>query len=44
MLRRLFGLERGEVIGGGWIKLHEEELNLYFSANMIRVIKSRTMR
>jgi hypothetical protein len=43
MLRRLFGLERDEVIGE-WIKLHGEELNLYLSSSIVREIKSRRMR
>jgi hypothetical protein len=30
VLRRMFGLKRDAVIGG-WIKLHNEELNLYCS-------------
>jgi hypothetical protein len=31
--------------GGGWRKLHNEELhNLYDSSHIIRVIKSRRMR
>jgi hypothetical protein len=37
MLRRIFGLVRGEVTGG-WRKLHNEELhNLYSSPNIIRM-------
>jgi hypothetical protein len=44
VLRRLFGLKGDEVIRG-WRKLHNEELhNLYFSPNIIRVIKSRRIR
>ena len=44
MLRRIFGLRRGEVIGE-WTKLHNVELNvLYSSSNIIWVIKSRGMR
>jgi hypothetical protein len=32
-------------VRGGWKKLHNEELhNLYFSPNIIRMIKSRRMR
>jgi len=29
---------------GGWRKLHEEHKNIYFSLNIIKVIKSRKMR
>jgi hypothetical protein len=44
VLRRIFGPKRVEVIGG-WRKLHNEELhNLYASANIIRMIKSRRIR
>jgi hypothetical protein len=44
VLRRIFGLKRDEVIGG-WRKMHNEELhNLYFSPNIIRMIKSSRMR
>jgi len=44
MLRRIFGPKRDEVTGE-WRKLHNEELNnLYFSPNIVRVIKSRRMR
>jgi hypothetical protein len=39
MVRRIFGPERDEVIGG-WRKLH----NLYSSPSIIRMIKSRRMR
>ena len=40
-LRRIFGPKRDEVTGE-WRKLHYEELiNLYFSPNIIRVIKSK---
>jgi hypothetical protein len=39
VLRRIFGPKRDEVTGG-WRKLHNKELhNLYFSQNIIRVIK-----
>jgi hypothetical protein len=44
VLRRMFGPERHEVIGG-WRKLHNKELhNLYSSPRKIRMIKSRRMR
>jgi hypothetical protein len=44
MLRRIFGPKRDEVTGE-WRKLHNKELhNLYFSPNIIRMIKSRSMR
>ena len=44
VLRRIFELKRDEVTGE-WRGLHNEELNdLYCSANIIRVIKSRIMR
>jgi hypothetical protein len=44
VLRRIFGAKRDEVTGE-WRRLHSEELNdLYSSPNIIRVIKSRTMR
>jgi hypothetical protein len=44
VLRRIFGPKRDEV-RGDWRKLHNEELhNLYISPNIIRMIKSRTMR
>jgi hypothetical protein len=39
VLRRIFGLKRGEVTGG-WEKLH----NFYSSPNIIRMIKSTRMR
>ena len=43
MLRRIFGPKRDEVTGE-WRKLHNEEFNdLYFSPNIVRVIKSRQM-
>jgi hypothetical protein len=39
VLRRIFGPKRDEVTGDRW-KLHNEELhNLYFSPNVIRMIK-----
>jgi hypothetical protein len=44
VLRRMFGSKRDEVIGG-WRTLRYEELhNLYYSPNIIRMIKSRSMR
>jgi hypothetical protein len=44
VLRRIFGPERDEVIGG-CRKLHNEELrNLYCSPSIIIIIKSMRMR
>ena len=44
VLRRIFGPKWDEVTRG-WRKLHNEELNdLYYSHNIVRVIKSRIMR
>jgi hypothetical protein len=44
VLRRMFGPKR-EKVTGDWRKLHNEELhNLYYSPNIIRMIKSRRMR
>jgi hypothetical protein len=44
VLRRIFGPKSDEVIEG-WRNLHNEELyNLYCSSNIIRTIKSRSMR
>jgi hypothetical protein len=44
VLRRIFGPKRDEVTGE-WRKLHNEELNdFYSSLNIFRVIKSRKMR
>ena len=41
---RIFGPRRDEVTGD-WRRLHNEELNdLYFSPNIVLVIKSRRMR
>jgi hypothetical protein len=43
VMRRIFGPKREE--DGSWRKLHNNELhNLYFSLNIVRVIKSRRMR
>ena len=43
VLRKIFGPRRDEVMGE-W-RLHNEELNdLYYSPNIVRVIKSRRMR
>jgi hypothetical protein len=43
VLRRIFGPKRDE--DGSWRKLHNDELHsLYFSPNIVRVIKSRRMR
>jgi hypothetical protein len=44
VLRRIFG-PKGDEVTGGWRKLHYEELHyLYSSPNIIRMIKSITMR
>jgi len=44
VLRRIIGPRRDEVTGE-WRKLHNEELNdFYSSPNNLRVIKSRIMR
>jgi hypothetical protein len=44
VLRRIFGLQRDEMIGG-WRKLHNEELHgLYSSPSIIRVIKAKRVR
>jgi len=43
VLRRIFGPKRDEVIRE-WRKLHNEDLNdLYFSPNIVQVIKSRSL-
>jgi hypothetical protein len=43
-LRRIFGPKRDEV-KGEWRKLQNKELHdLYYSASIIRIIKSRRMR
>jgi hypothetical protein len=44
LLMRIFGPKRDKLTRE-WRKLHNEELNyLYFSLNIVRVIKSRSMR
>jgi len=44
VLRKIFGPKRDEVTGD-WKRLRDEELHvLYFSPNIIRVIKSRRVR
>ena len=44
MLGRIVGPRRDEVMGE-WRRLHNKELNdLYYSPNIVRVIKSRRMR
>jgi len=44
VLGRIFGPQSDEV-SGDWRTLHEEELNdVYFSPNIVRVIKSRRTR
>jgi hypothetical protein len=43
VLRRIFGPKSEE--DGSWRKLHNDELHsLYYSPNIVRVIKSRRMR
>ena len=43
VLRRIFG-SKGDEVMGEWRKLHNEDLNdLYYSPNIVRMIKSRTM-
>jgi hypothetical protein len=43
VLRRIFGPKREE--DGSWRKLHNDEIhNLYYSPNIVMVIKSRRMR
>jgi hypothetical protein len=44
VLRRVFVIERDEVIGE-WRKLHNEELNdLYYLPNIVGVVKPKIMR
>jgi len=42
-LRRIYGPKRDEVTGE-WRKLRNDELNVLYSSNIIRVIKSRRIR
>jgi hypothetical protein len=43
-MKRIFG-PKGDEVTGGWRKLYNEELHsLYFSPNIIRMIKSMRMR
>ena len=44
VLRKIFGPRRDEVTGE-WRRVHNEELNCFYSSpNIVRVIKSRRMR
>jgi hypothetical protein len=44
VLRRIFGPKRDEVTGE-WSRLHNEEINaLYFSPNIIQVLKLRRLK
>jgi hypothetical protein len=43
VLRKIFGSKRDELTGD-WRRLHNEELYMYASPNMIRVIKLRRMK
>jgi hypothetical protein len=44
VLSRIPGLKRNQMLGG-WSKLHNEEFhNMYSSASIIRMIKSKRMR
>jgi hypothetical protein len=43
VLRRIFGPKRDEIVGV-WTQLHNELHNVYYSSNIIRMIKSRRMR
>jgi hypothetical protein len=44
LLRRILGPKRDELIGGLRKLYNEQLLNLYYSPNNIRTIKSRKMR
>jgi hypothetical protein len=43
VLREIFGPKRVEVTGG-WRKLHNEKLYMFYLLQMFQVIKSRRMR
>jgi len=43
VLRRIFG-PKGDEVTGEWRKLHNEELNVLYSTNIVLMIKSRRMR
>jgi hypothetical protein len=43
VLKRIFGPKRDDVTGE-WRKLHNEELTILYSQNIIRAIKSRRIR
>jgi hypothetical protein len=43
LLRRIFGPKRGEVTGG-WRRLHNEELDNFYSSTNIRMVKTKRMR
>jgi hypothetical protein len=42
-IRRIFGPKRDDVTGD-WRRLHNEELSAVYSPNIVRLIKSRTLR
>jgi hypothetical protein len=43
VLRRIFGTKMDKVTGE-WRRLHNEELNLYFSPNIIQMVKLKRVR
>jgi len=43
VLKRIFGPKR-DVVTGEWSKLHNEELTILYSPNIIRAIKSSRIR